>query len=152
MKIKNVAIILSLLVLSVLIFISIRGIFFPNQKQSGIVFIAPEKYKTTFEQSADSGKLFYDLYGKAKESIKTNDYESAIMYLNRSLEYVGMGLEKGMVYSKLAEIYKTQGNLEKELFYVQQIPQYTLNEKINEEAKHRVAEIRSLLARKETAR
>lgn len=151
MKTKSVTIILSLLVLSVLIFISMRG-FFPNKKQSGIIVFVPEKYKTTFEQSADSGKLFYDLYGKAKKSVKTNDYESAIKYLNRSLEYVGMGLEKGMVYSKLAEIYKTQGDLEKELFYVQQIPQYTLNEKINEEAKLRAAEIRSLLAAKESTK
>ena len=115
------------------------------------VFLGPEEYKPTFDESMKSARGFYDLYGRARESSKAGDYDMAIKLLNESLPYVGIGLEKGMVYKKLAEVYHKQGNLEKELFYIEEWPKYSMNQQLNEEAKHRAAEIRSLLAAKNQA-
>ena len=145
-KVRLILLVIIFFVSAAIMLAFARGMFKPIEKHVvNAVFIGPEKYKSSFEQSMTIGRQFYDLYGKARESIKINDYDSAIAYLNESLQYVGIGLEKGMVYSKLAEIYRVQGNLERELFYIDQVPKYTLNEQINEEAKRRAAEIRTQL-------
>ena len=142
---KNGFIILVAFALTLAFVFLIRKTTITNRRGNGSVFIAPGKYKATFDKSIESGDKFYNLYGKARESISAGHYEDAIKFLNESESYVGDGLEKGMVYKKLAEIYRKQGNLEKELYYVEEWPKYSMNQQINEEAKSRAAEIRRIL-------
>ena len=113
-----------------------------KKKTVDTVFLGPQEYKATFDESVKGAGQFYDLYGRARDRAKAGDYDNAIKLLNDSLSYVGDGLEKGMVYKKLAEIYRAQGNLEKELFYIEEFPKYSMNKELNEEAKLRTAELR----------
>lgn len=99
-------------------------------------------------QVATPGDPFYSIYDKAVENISNRNYEEAIVQLNQSLKYIGIGLEKGMVYKRLAEIYKIKGDLKQELFYVEQWPKYSMNAQLNEEASRRAVEIRQILATK----
>ncbi len=141
-----VAIVAVMAIVSVLLIL--RSMVAPKKEAVNTIFVGPGEYKATFDKAMEGAGEFYDLYGKARNSAKAGDYESAIKLLNESLLHVGDGLEKGMVYKKLAEIYRTQDNLEKELFYVEEWPKYSMNPQLNEEAKLRAAKIRQLLATK----
>lgn len=110
------------------------------------VFVGPEKYASKFEESVGSAKAFSDLFGEALKNIDAKNYNAAISNLNDSLKYVGIGTEISMVYRKLVEIYKIQGNLEKELYYLEQIPKYTMSDRIKKECNDRAQEIRRQLA------
>lgn len=120
----------------------------PKKGTVDTVFLGPKEYKVTFDESAGSAKEFYDLYGKARDSVEVGDYDTAIKLLNESLSHIGIGLERGMVYKKLAEIYRAQGNLEKELYYIEELPKYSMNQQFNEELKLRATEIHKLLSAK----
>jgi len=134
--------------------IAVASFLIKGQKKDQVadtIFLGPKEYKATFQESAKSAKPFYDLFNKALEASNSGDQETAIKLLNESLPYVGISFEKGMVYKKLAEIYRTQNNLEKELFYIEEWPKYSMNSQLNEEAKLRAAEIRQLFAAKNQA-
>lgn len=115
------------------------------------VFLGPKGHQAAFEQSAASGRDFYDLNGKAGDSIKAGDYQNAIKLLNESLPHVGIGIEKGMVYKKLAEIYRDLGDMENELKYLELLPKYVMNQDVKNRVAMRVEEIRSILANAETS-
>jgi tetratricopeptide (TPR) repeat protein len=116
-----------------------------KKKEADVVFVGPKEYKPTFDQSVANAKSFYDLYGKARESIKVGDYEMAIKLLNDSLPHVGIGIEKGMVYRELTEIYRDLGNLNKELKYIELLPKYTMNDTEKLRCAQRAEEIRSIM-------
>ncbi|GEM_PF-3015139 len=117
-----------------------------REKQVDTAFLGPKAYKSTFDQTITSAKSFYAFYGKARESIKRGDYEAAIKFLNDSLPHVGIGPEKAMVYSELAEIYRDLEDFNRELKYVEVIPKYTMNEREKLKYKMRAEEIKSILA------
>lgn len=145
---------ITLWVIFTLSVITLISFFYIKQKTSKtreVVFLGPKEYGQTFGESVKSAKSFYDLFNKALDASNSGNQETAIKLLNESLPHVGIGIEKGMVYKKLAEIYRGQGNLEKELFYVQEWPKYSMNQQINEEAKFRATEIHSFLAAKNQA-
>lgn len=147
---KKLKVIVSVLILM----ITVALFLIKGQKKNqpvDTVFLGPKEYKTTFQESANSAKPFFDLFNKALEASNSGDQETAIKLLNQSISYANYGLAKGMVYKKLAEIHRAQGNLGKELFYVEEWPKYSMNQQLNEEAKRRAAEIRSLLAAKNQA-
>lgn len=124
-----------------------------NKKAVETVLIAPEKYKQTFSESVKSAEVFYDLYGKGKSNMAAGNYREAIKFFNESLKHVGIIIEKDMVYGKLAEIYRFQGNLEQELKYMEAvlatIPKDAPPSKLRDQDYQRVAELRQLLAAKE---
>lgn len=144
MKKINTIVGFALVLVIVVAFFWIKG---QNKNQTvDTVFLGAKEYKSTFQESTKSAKSFYDLFNKGLEASNSGDQQTAIKLLNECLPYVGIGLEKGMVYKKLAEIYRTQGNLEKELFYIEEWPKYSMNKELNEEATLRAAELRQLLA------
>lgn len=124
------------------------GIKKTNAEPVDVVFVGDKQYKPTFEQSVKSGKAFSDLFGAGLNSKKAGDYTTAIKQFNECLPHAAMGPEVAMVYEELVEIYRAQGNLEKELFYLEQIPKYTMSDRIKKESMERAAEIRQLLATK----
>lgn len=128
------------------LFLITRSAMVAKKKTVDTVFLGPQEYKATFDESIKGAGEFYDLYGKARNSTKAGDYENAIKLLNESLSYVGDGLEKGMVYKDLAQIYRDLGNLEKELEYVELLPKYTMNEDIKLGCAKRAEEIRMIMA------
>src|SRR3989338_11327915 len=97
------------------------------------VFLGDKQYKPTFDQSVKSARIFSGLFGAGLSSKKAGDYETAIKLFNESLPHAALGPEVAMVYKQLSEIYRTQGNLEKELFYLEQIPKYTMSDRIKKE-------------------
>ena len=117
-----------------------------NAEPVDMVFLGDKQYKPTFDQSAKSAKAFYELYERGVLAKRAGKYNESIDILNQSLPFVGMGPEKAMVYEELAEIYRAQGNLEKELFYLEEIPKYTMSDRIKKESADRAAEIRHLRA------
>lgn len=147
-KMKKYIIVFIVVLIAILVSLNLIKRFSVISKKAPVdaVFLGPKEYKATFNESMGSAREFYDLYGKARDSAKVGDYDTAIKLLNESLPHIGIGLERGMVYKKLAEIYQTQGNLEKELYYVKEFPKYSMNAQLNEEASRRAAEIRQLLA------
>jgi tetratricopeptide (TPR) repeat protein len=88
------------------------------------------------------------LFGAGLNSKKAGDYETSIKLFNECLPHAALGPEVAMIYKQLSEIYRIQGDLEKELFYLEQIPKYTMSDRIKKESADRAAEIRSLLAEK----
>ena len=50
---------------------------------------------------------FYRLYERAQEEMDNKEYENAVKSLEESLPFAKISIEKGMVYVRLAEIYKT---------------------------------------------
>lgn len=113
-----------------------------------VVFLGNKKYKETFTQAVKSGKVFSDLFGAGLNSKKAGDYDTAVKLFNECLPHAALGPEVAMVYKQLSEIYRTQGNLEKELFYLEQIPKYTMSDRIKQESAARAAEIRAQLTSK----
>src|SRR3989338_3772790 len=85
------------------------------------VFIGPKEANKVFGESAENAKGFYDLYRRALNKMDAKDYKTAIKLLNESLPHVGIIVEKSMVYSTLAEIYRNQGKFQDELKYIQAV-------------------------------
>ena len=131
-------------------------IFWPKESSktpkasTDVVFVGPEKYVNKFEESVGSARAFSNLFNEALKNRAANDNDLAIKNLNDSLVYVGIGTEKSMVYRELVEIYRAQGNLEKELYYLEEIPKYTMSDRIKKECSDRAAEIRQQLATQPT--
>jgi tetratricopeptide (TPR) repeat protein len=100
--------------------------------------------------AVDGRDPFYGIYDRAIASINVGNYDEAITLLNQALEHIGMGLEKGMVYKRLAEIYKVKGDLNKELYYAEEFPKYSMNKELNQQFLQRAAEIRQILASERT--
>ena len=146
------------MVVSIIIVVVAVGLFWVGKvnltnKQSkkvvtDVEFLGYKAYKETFDQSAKSGKAFSDLFVAGLNSKKAGDYDVAIKQFNDCLPYAALGPEVAMVYKQLVEIYRVQGNLEKELFYLEQIPKYTMSDRIKKESSDRAAEIHQILERK----
>ena len=117
-----------LLITRFIVVMAIGGLFyflmvFSNGPKEGqivdTVFIGSKKEASTFDDLVKAAKPFYNLFNQALQASNLGDNETAIRLLNESLLFVALGPEKAMVYRKLSEIYKAQGNLEKELFCVE---------------------------------
>jgi tetratricopeptide (TPR) repeat protein len=117
-----------------------------NKGSVDVVFLGDKEYKKTFDQSIKSGKAFSDFFRAGLDSKRVGDYATAIKQFNECLPHAALGPEVAMVYKQLTEIYRAQGNLEKELFYLDQIPKYTMSDRIKKESTARAAELRQLLA------
>ena len=109
-----------------------------------IFFLGDKKYKEAFDQSSKSGKVFSDLFGAGLNSKEAGDYETAIKLFNECLPHAALGPEVAMVYKQLSEIYRAQGNLERELEYLEKISKYTMSDRIKRESASRAEEIRQI--------
>lgn len=123
----------------------------PDAEPVDTVFIGDKKYLSTFDQSVKSAKIFDGLYEQGVLAKRDGKYNEAINVLNQGLPHASMGPEVAMIYEELAEIYRAQGDLNKELFYLEQIPKYTMSDRIKKECNLRAVEIRQLLADKSQA-
>ncbi len=123
-----------------------------NNKREPVqtVLVGTGQYKETFNESVKSSKAFYDFYSEAKRNMMAGNYDEAIRLFNKSLPHVEFGPEKAMVYRKLATIYNAQRNLELELKYTELVPKYSANSELNEQYLQRAAELRQLLASRQT--
>jgi len=117
-----------------------------------VQLIGLKENNKTFGESVKSAKGFYDLYRQALNKMELKDYETAIKLLNESLPYVGIIIERDMVYTSLAEVYRAQGNLEQELKYLEavlsSIPKDAPPSDVRDKNYKRVTELRQLLAKK----
>jgi tetratricopeptide (TPR) repeat protein len=113
-----------------------------------VAFFGDEKYKQTFDQSVVNGGAFSELFEAGLNSKKAGDYATAIRQLNECLPLAALGPEVAMVYKQLIEIYRDLGDLEKELFYLEEIPKYTMSDRIKKESAERSDKIRQLLMAK----
>ncbi len=116
-----------------------------KKEAADVVFLGDKKYKETFDHATKSGKVFSDLFNTALNRKNVGDYENAIKLLNECLPHAALGPEVAMVYKQLSEIYRAQGNLEKELFYTEELPKYTMSDAIKKDNADRASEIRQLL-------
>jgi tetratricopeptide (TPR) repeat protein len=145
---KSGLILVILIVIGTLFFVGKQALGTKKMKVKpvDVVFVGDKQYKPTFEQSVKSGKAFSDLFGAGLNSKKAGDYATAIKQFNECLPHASMGPEVAMVYEQLAEIYRLQGNLEKELFYIEEWPKYTMSDREKKECALRAAEIRQILS------
>ena len=144
-KIVSVIIIVTSL-LVVFYIIGTRKRTVPNQKTVDTVFVGPKEYHESFESSAGSAKLFYEKYRLALDNLETKNFPEAIRLFNECIPDAGLGIEKGMVYNRLAQIYKELNDLRSELIYTELTIKFSANKVLNEERAHRVAQLRQLLA------
>ena len=103
---------------------------------------APES-SGSFESSVKSAKQFSDAFRRGLDSKKEGNYDDAIRHFNEALPHTSMGPEVAMVYEQLAEIYHNTRLTDKELYYLDQIPRYTMSDEVKREARTRASEIRT---------
>ncbi len=113
------------------------------------VFIAPKEYTESFEKSTASARLFYEKYRRALDQLKHENYQEAIQSFNECVPEAGIGIEKGMVYNRLVQIYKALDDPQNELKYTELTIKFSANTVLNEELSRRAAELRQLLSAKE---
>lgn len=109
------------------------------------VFLGDKHDKLTFEKSIKSAKVFSNLFREGLNNKKIENYIVAIKLFNECLPYAELGPEVAMVYEQLAEIYRLQNNPEKELFYIEEWPKYTMSNREKKECAERAVYLRSIL-------
>lgn len=122
-----------------------------GSKPIDTVFVGAKEYQESFDSAGGSAKLFYEKYRLALDNLETRNFSEAIKLFNECIPQAGIGIEKGMVYDRLAKIYRELNDLESELKYTELTIKFSANQVLNDDYRNRAIEIRQLLATKSEA-
>ncbi len=117
-----------------------------EHKQRRTVFFGPEEYREGIVSASKNPRKYFDALEAGEELAKQGDYNGAIGYFKKSLQYISLEPQKATVYQKIADAYKSLGDMESELSAVLMVERFTKNDSVKVAYKQRADQIRQALA------